>query len=281
MSDREYMRYDWEGGPRDRFWTVNPGTKGLLIAMAAIHLFFAVLKAASYPAWREAMNILQLHPEFVLQRFWVWQLVTGGLLHADFMHLLFNGIAIFFFGRLVEQRLGLRRYLLFVLAATIAAAIGYLIWSVLLVSVTPALGASGAAMGLVALAALWYPRMTVLFFGVLPLQLWVLAVLLIFFDLLGALQSGPGGVAHSAHLGGALYGWIYFRHGARFGKLFGAIDRYADRRRREKERRRVVAEAEMRVELDRVLDKVARDGMTALSDRERRFLKDASARLRK
>jgi len=279
MSDREYMRYDWEGGS-NRFWTVNPGTKGLLIAMAVIHLFFAVLKSASQPAWREAMNILQLNPEFVLQRFWVWQLVTGGLLHADFFHLLFNGVAIFFFGRVVEQRLGLRRYLLFVLATTIAAALGYLVWSVMLDSVTPALGASGAAMGLVALAALWYPRMTVMLFGVLPLQLWVLALLLIFFDLLGALQAS-GDVAHSAHLGGALYGFLYYRYGNRFGNMFGAIDRYADKRRRKKERRRLLAEAEMRAELDRVLDKVGREGMTALSDAERKFLKDASARLRK
>lgn len=281
MSERDYMRREWDEGIRPSFWATYPGTKGAIIGLIAIHFLNVVLKRASIDTWREMMNLFELHPEFVLQRFWIWQLVTGGVLHADLWHLGFNCLVIFFFGRVVEQRLGLRRFLLFGLAATVAAALGYLFWSVLIDSVSAMLGASGAAMGMVVLAALWYPRLTVLLFFVFPMQLWVLAVIAVLIDVFGALQSGPGGVAHSAHLGGALYGWLYFRYGARIENVFGAIDRYAAKKKRKKEQQRIEREQEMRAELDRILDKVNREGMAALSPQERRFLKDASDRLRR
>jgi membrane associated rhomboid family serine protease len=280
MSERDYMRQDWGHAPRSTFWASYPGTKGLIAGLIGIHLLTELLRVGSFGAWQTLMDVLELHPEFVLQRFWIWQLVTGGLLHADFWHLLFNCIGIWFFGRVVEQRLGLRRYLWFTLAATVAAALAYLFWAVLIDSVSPALGASGAAMGMICLAALWYPKMNVLFFGVLPMQLWVLAAGFVLMDLFGALRE-PGGIAHSAHLGGALYAFLYWKFGHRFGNVFGAIDRMADDRKRKKERKRLEQDRELRAELDRVLDKVNREGMTALSEREKKFLKDASDRLRR
>jgi len=278
MSDRDYMRVDWGGQPRNPFWAKDPGTKVLLIALPLVHVLMVFLHRASPDAHRALRNLLELNPEFVLHRFWIWQLVTGGLLHADMWHLLWNWITIFFFGRMVEQRLGFRRFLVFALAANICASLGYLAWSVVLDSVTPALGASGAAMGMITLAALWYPRVTVLLW-VIPMQLWFLATFLVFWDLIGALER-TGGIAHSAHLGGALYGFFYFRYASRMGGVFGAIDRYVDQKKRKRAMRTRRKEQDMREELDRILDKVNREGMSALSDGERRFLKDASDRLR-
>ena len=180
---------------------------------------------------------------------------------------------------LVEQRVGMKRYLVFCLGATVAASFLYLAWALVRDDVTPMLGASGAVMGLVALSALWYPRLTVHFLGLIPVQLWVLAVVFILLDVFGALDTA-GGVAHSAHLGGALYGWLYFRYAANMGSLFGKIDDYVDNRKRKKHRKAQARESELRAEVDRILDKVNRDGMAALSDKEKRFLKDASDRLR-
>ena len=278
MSDRDYMRTDWDDRPRNSFWATIPGTKALLVGLPVIHVLQVFLHRASPEAHRSFMNLFELNPEFVLQRFWIWQLATGGVLHVDMWHLLWNWITIFFFGRRVEQRLGVKRFLVFALAANICASLAYLMWSVVLDSVTPALGASGAAMGMITLAALWYPRVTVLLW-VIPMQLWVLATILVFMDVIGALER-VGGIAHSAHLGGALYGFLYFRYASKMSGVFGAIDRYADTKRHKKQRKVQRKELEMREELDRILDKVNREGMTALSSAERKFLKEASDRLR-
>ena len=279
MSDRDYMRTEWDERPRNPFWATIAGTKALLIGLPVIHVLQVFLHGASPAAHRNFMDLFELNPEFVLQRFWVWQLATGGVLHVDMWHLLWNWITIFFFGRMVEQRLGLKRFLVFALAANICASLAYVLWSVALDSVTPALGASGAAMGMITLAALWYPRVTV-FLWVIPMQLWVLAAILVFMDLIGALERA-GGIAHTAHLGGALYGLLYFRYASKMSGVFGAIDKYVDDKKRKKEQKVQRKEQEMRKELDRILDKVNREGMTALTSAERKFLKDTSDRLRK
>ncbi len=141
------------------------------------------------------------------------------------------------------------------------------------------LGASAADLALVVLAALWWPRMPIMLFALIPIALWVLAAVFVLFDVFYSLR-GPGGIAHTAHLGGALYGFLYFRYASKMSGVFGAIDRYADKKRNKKQRKVQRQQLEMREELDRILDKVNREGMTALSSAERKFLKEASDRLR-
>ena len=77
-----------------------------------------------------------------------------------------------------------------------------------------------------------------------------------------------------------VYGLLYFRYAARASGVFGAIDRYVEDKKHKKQRRTQRREQEMREELDRILDKVNREGMTALSSAERKFLKETSDRLR-
>lgn len=280
VGHRDYLRSDFDGG-RPSFWATFPATKGLLVGLVAIHLLLALIGAASRPLGEGIRAVLELHPEDVLRRFFVWQIVTAGLIHGHGVwHLLFNCIVIWFFGRMVEDRLGARRFLLFCLAATIASSLAYLLESVVLSKVVPMLGASGAAMGITVLAALWYPRQTVLVFFVLPVQLWVLAVGLVVMDVVLLLDTPGGGIAHAAHLGGALYGWLHHKFGG-VERLFAWADRQAERRRRSRQQRRDVEDAELRREVDRILDKVNREGMSALSGEEKRFLKSASARLRR
>lgn len=282
MSDREYMRADWQGGShRSPFWATTPGTKAILLGLVAIHFAMVLLRAISPAAWATCWGLLSLDPELVLGRGYLWQIVTGALLHSPHgvTHILFNCLGIFFFGRMIEMRLGLRRYLMFTLAAAVSASIAYLIFAVLGSSVLPMVGASGAVLGLLVLAALWYPQTPVLLFFVLPAPLWAVALLFVALDLLG-MMSQDANIAHAAHLGGALYGWLYYRFGGRVRGLFDAVDRMADARQRRKRREQEQSEVEMRRELDRILDKVGREGMPALTDAERKFLKEASERLR-
>ena len=247
-----------------------------------VHLVLKLLDAAAPEAASTIYRSLMLDPDAVLRRLHVWQIVTGALLHDPngIGHIFFNCFSIFIFGRYVEDWLGPRRYLAFLLASAVCASLAYLLFAVLGNRVYPMVGASGAAMGVLAYVALRMPNLTVMLFFVLPIKLWILALILIVLDLLGSL-SVDSNVAHTAHLGGALYGWLYFRHAGRIEGLFGGVDRFFDRRRARQEKHRHEREAEMRVEIDRILDKVNREGMSALSDEERRFLKRAGERLRR
>jgi len=283
MGERDYLRSDFMGsGPqRHPFWATAPGTKGIVIGLVAIHLGMLILRSISLEAAAEVWHALSLQPYEVLHRFKVWQLLTGALLHDlhGIGHIFWNCFVIYVFGKIVEQRLGLKRYLVFALTSALAASLGYLLFAVFRSDIRPMVGASGAAMGMVVYLALWQPHMTILLFFVFPVQLWVLAVIAIVIDLIGALSTS-GDIANTAHLAGAFYGWVYFRYSERIEGVFGAIDHLADKRRFRKQVRRRQEELEMRREIDRILDKVNRDGMTALTEQERRFLKKASSRLR-
>jgi len=288
VSERDYLRSDWEGGPRSPwgrgggFWSTHPATKAVIFLLVGIHLVLRLLAAVSPEAAGEVYRALMLDPDAVLRRFYVWQIVTGALLHDPngIGHILFNCFSLYIFGRFVEDWLGPRRYLGFLAASAVAASLAYLLFAVLGNRVYPMLGASGAVMGVLAYVALRAPNLTVLLFFVLPIRMWVLALGAIVLDLLGAL-SVDSNVAHTAHLGGALYGLLYFRYGARVEGLFGGVDRLFDQQRVRREKRRHEQEAEMRVEIDRILDKVNREGMTALTDEERRFLRKAGQKLRR
>jgi len=283
VSDRDYLRADFEGGGfRPSFWATWPVTKALLIAFGAVYLAFLMVRAGSLSAAQSLADHLWLWPDRVLRGFEIWQLLTYALFHDpyDLWHLLFNAYATFLFGRMVEERLAPRPTALFCLGATLTAAFAYLLESVVLQNRAPMIGASGCVLGLTVLAACWFPRRQLLIFFILPMPLWVVAVLVVFIDLALLLRM-DGGIAHSAHLGGALYAWIYFRYGGGFGSIFAGIDRMAERRRQAKKTKRAEKDADLRREVDRILDKVNREGMPALTDEERRFLKQASEKLRR
>jgi len=276
MSERDYFRHDFDGRRGGPFWLVNRTTWTMLLGLVAIHVLLFLLSMASREGWRAAQLALALDPRAVLERFYVWQLVTGALLHGSPWHLFWNCWALFIFGRMVEDRLGSRRYLVFCLGSSLAASLLYVGWSLLEGAVYPMLGFSGVVMGLVVICAFWYPSLPFLF----GIPLWVLAVVYVAIDLMSAMGSDQS-IAHTAHLGGALYGFLYYQFGNRFAAFGEFFERSALRRKRRKERRREIADDELRAEVDRILDKVNREGIHALTHDERRFLKDASARLKR
>jgi len=238
--------------------------------------------AAANPGAASAIwGFLELRPADVVRRFHVWQLVTYSLLHAPgISHLLFNCIGIFFFGRLVELRIGTRRYLLFALSCVVAAALGFLLLSAIQDTRRGMFGASGFDFGVLILCALWYPSMTILFMFLFSVPLWLLATVFGFAEVYMLFQSADG-IAHSAHVAGGLYGLLYFRYEGRSDGILAGFDRWRGRQRLRKQQADWRAAEALRGEVDRILDKVNREGMSALTEKERRVLKEASERLRR
>jgi len=282
MSDRDYLRVDYGGREfRPSFWSTYPCTKASIITLAAIHVLHLIVRAISTEAGFWIDDHFWLWPERVLDQFFVWQLATMALFHASGVwHLGMNCLMLFYFGRMVEERLAPKQFWVFCLCANMVAALAFLLESVVLDQTNPGLGASGIVLGLVVLAAMWFPHREILFFFVLRMPLWVLAVIVVVADVIALLEL-DGGIAHSAHLGGALFAFLYVKYGGRFSRAFEKIDELADKRERKKQAKTTAKEADLRREVDRILDKVNQQGMAALTDEERRFLKDASGKLGK
>ena len=281
MSDRDYLRYDFPGeGPRNRFWAVYPATKAVIVGLVGMWVLMLLLKAIGWQTVGAVYSTLALRPDRVLEGLWLWQLVTYSWVH-DFgiFHVGINCLMLYWWGKDVERRLGLKRYLLFLLGSVVAGSLAYLSWSLMTLITTPMVGFSAAVLGVVVLRALWSPMQPVSLFGIFPMKLWHLAAIFVGIDVLMLLDTHSE-TAHAAHLGGALFGYIYFKYGGRVRRAFDALEQRAERKQRKRERMSEQKEREMREELDRILDKVNREGMPALSDEEKRFLKRASDRLR-
>ncbi len=147
-----------------------------------------------------------------------WALVTSVFAHGGFQHLFANGIVLFFFGPTLESLIGTRRFTyLFLGSGVLAGAAHVLIFQyVLPATITgfpPALGvigASGAIMGLLGTLTVLAPRITVLLFFVIPVQLWIITIGYAFIDFVFLFDRD--GVAHLAHLAGLATGLLFGRH---------------------------------------------------------------------
>jgi len=278
MSDRDYWR-DTEGRPSG-FWATYPVTKATLIGLAGIHVVVTLVAGANPRAYYDILDLFALSVEGTLRQLRAWQLLTCALLHGGVTHLLFNLLGILIFGRLVEDRLGRGRYVRFLLGAQLSASLGFLLLSSIQSTIVPMIGASGVDFGLLVLCAFWYPNLQIYIFFILRTPLWVAAALFVFIEAMLLLERG-GGIAHSAHLAGAVYGFVYYRWVGEFDQLFaflGDWQRKRNQKRLEHERKRREV---LRSQVDEILDKVNREGMAALTDEERRVLKEASERLRR
>ncbi len=146
-----------------------------------------------------------------------FQIVTHMFMHADLGHLFFNMFGLYIFGSLLERRLEARDFLILYFVSGIAAlllqmlAYGYEInyQDAMRLMQTPMLGASGALMGVYAATALFFPNLQVfLLFPPIPIKMKYLVTAFIAIDLFSGFSSGGTGIAHFAHVGGALGGFL-------------------------------------------------------------------------
>ncbi len=139
----------------------------------------------------------------LFERPWdLWQLVTYGFVHdpTSPMHVFVNMLALFFFGREVEAVLGRERFVRFYLIAIVIAGLAWLASLRIEGMRATLVGASGGVAAVIAMFIWYFPRQTVLIYGILPVPAWAFGLLYFFSDLQGA-AGGGGRVAHVAHIG--------------------------------------------------------------------------------
>jgi len=145
--------------------------------------------------------------------FQIWQLLTYGFLHGSFGHLFFNMLAVFMFGAALEQTWGEKRFLTYYLVCVVGAGLCQLLVGSLLQNPATVLGASGGVFGLLLAYGMLFPNQRVmLLFPPIPMKARTFVILFGVGELvLGATGWQPG-VAHFAHLGGMLFGWLLIRY---------------------------------------------------------------------
>lgn len=238
-----------------------------------------IANAAMYVVTRSVPAVL---PSLVLVPIMLptrpWTVVTYMFLHANFIHILFNMLVLYFFGPMLEVRLGSRRFLVLYFVSGIVAALVSLFFTPRAIIV----GASGAVYGIMLGFARFWPRQQIYIWGVLPIQARWLVVVMTALSLYAGFSGSRDGVAHFAHLGGFLGGllfllWIEWRSPARRFKRRAEADAPPVRdaesvAARWRSIRREDIHPLNREEVDRILDKVGRFGASSLTLDERATL---------
>ena len=149
-----------------------------------------------------------------------WQVVTYAFLHGSVSHLVFNMLGLWMFGTELEHVWGQRRFVTFYFASVLAAALTQIAVNVVMGG-GPTVGASGGLFGLLLAFAMLFPNRTILLFFVIPMKAKWLALLYGVLELYQGVYVMNSGVAHFAHLGGMLGGYLtlrYWRGQAPFGR---------------------------------------------------------------
>ena len=186
-----------------------PITQALLIANVAIFLLQEV--AGNMLIYYFALWPLNTPP--FLPSFQVWQLISYAFLHGSLMHLAFNMYGVYMFGSAIERVLGPRRYLALYFGSALSAGAMQLIVTASLGSTAPTVGASGALFGLLVACAMYFPTATLqLIIPPMPIQMRWFVILYGGLELYLGVTGTTSGIAHFAHLGGLLGGWLLVRN---------------------------------------------------------------------
>jgi membrane associated rhomboid family serine protease len=290
------------------FSVFPPVIKNLLIINVAV--FFLQMLASNLMVGGRPLGLV-LNMWFALNpigdgyNFQIWQLITYQFMHAGFSHIFFNMFILWMFGMEVENIWGSKRFLYFYLICGIAAGLAQLFISPLFSSPAITIGASGAIFGVMIAFGMLFPDRYIFLYFLIPIKAKYLIGFLFVLELFWIGDAGSN-VAHLAHLGGAIAGFIFilldknidvplkhmlnissgYRDGGKFqNPLSGLSDKfkrssssvedakyYDINQKNEKEE---ITQAE----IDKILDKISQSGYQNLTEREKRILFEASKKM--
>ncbi|MCI0499238.1 MAG: rhomboid family intramembrane serine protease [Planctomycetales bacterium] len=269
IYDRDYVR-----PPHEQYYSMGSGFKGLppVVKWLLIINFAIFIVAYLMPALGEYLYAYgAVCPAGIGMMLQLWRVITYQFLHGGVWHLVFNLMVLYFMGPFVERQWGSKSFLKFYLICGAAGGVVYTL--LVLFKALPAgmmVGASGGIYGVMAALAMMYPQMKVLLWGVIPMTMVRLVILLVIMSFITiAFGNNVGGEA--AHLSGLAMGFLYLRY-----KPWAA--RFRMERSKDAWAKKINQERNFQSEVDRILDKVHREGIHTLSDREKQTLREATRR---
>jgi membrane associated rhomboid family serine protease len=279
---------------------MTPWVKRLLIANTAVAVALLVLGLTPF---RGIVQWLGFAPAQFITR--PWTLVTYGFVHLSPFHLLGNLLVLYFFGPRLEGHWGGRDFIRFYLGTVVAGAVA----SVLLFPLAPAgliIGASAGTLGLLTAYGMLWPDEEVHIWGIFPIRVKWLVLILAALNLWMAVGGGGRGIAVLAHLGGMLAAFVWLRspwapkgwgdlpskpRSARSSRSPGtALASWMGRKSEEPKREVPVAsvrrpppsarsrqaERDLLEDVDRILDKISEQGIASLTEDEKKRLDEVS-----
>jgi membrane associated rhomboid family serine protease len=299
IYDREYYRGETSGSAW--FTGVSPVCKWIIL----INVIVFVLQNAFHDNEAEIYTWFAASPA-TLQNFRIWQLLTSTFLHGGIFHILGNMWFFWIVGREMEALYGSRDFLIFYLVAGVVATLVWVLIAIAGHRQGIVIGASGAVMGVVTLYTLYYPRREIYAFWFVPMQMWLVLAIYLFFPLVPLNDHRSAHIAWESHLAGAGFAFLFKQFdlrwtrlvSGRFGrprlKIFSPARRGPGRSRTSSSSwtaasgaggpkasaAAVLPEEQLDARLDEVLAKIAREGRGGLTEDELRVLQEASRRAR-
>jgi membrane associated rhomboid family serine protease len=275
LYDRDYAQASESG-----YHISSPQTITTKLVIVTVAAYVAQLLAGP-----GVTDFFSLNADWWRHPWEAFRLLTYGFLHSPdaFQHIFWNMFGLWMFGRDVEQRYGPREFLGFYLSAIIFAG---LVWSAAGALESwrgSMLGASGGTTAVIILYVLNFPHRTLFMSLLFPVPAWVVGLVIVGGDLMGALGADSlrgGAVAFVAHLGGAAFAYLYYRtRWNPVGKLLGLSTNF---RLPKRTKLRVLrpdddaGEPDSDDEVDRILRKISESGKESLTRAEQRYLERAS-----
>ena len=265
-----------------RSYSFGPGglTKAIkYLLLANVGVFVLML------LWRsELIHVFGLTP-VLLKKGLVWQLVTYMFLHGGLFHILFNMFALWMFGSDIERAWGTREFVKYYFITGVGAGLFTFVFS--FNSQIPTIGASGAIFGILVAFALMFPNRLIYVYFLFPVKAKYVVVFFGVFAFLASLGHTGDGIAHFAHLGGMVIGYLYIKSDfripsfLRFSTYLTRLRNFKHRRRMKVVNRQREREQELMERVDQILDKINQVGYDNLTKEEKGALEQASQVLSK
>ncbi len=300
LDSRDYYRPSGYGG----FSFFPPVLKNLIIANVVvffIQMIFGNILINGIPGDRWMDYFFALNPLGEKYNFQIWQLFTYQFMHGSFTHILFNMFVLWMFGMEIENVMGSRKFLLFYLVCGLGAGIAQtLIPPLLSQELAPTIGASGAVFGVMIAFAMFFPDRYIFLYFLIPIKAKYLITIMVIFEFMSV--GNQSVIAHMAHAGGALTGFLFIlldRRGefsgrrilnsfkkpkdvfssGKFGRTFRKAvkkDDVEDAKFYDINDNSKKDDSVSQEEIDRILDKISQSGYQNLTDREKKILFEAS-----
>ncbi len=234
--------------------------------------------------------------------FYPWQLITYQFMHGDFSHILLNMFFLWMFGMEIEHSMGSRKFLIFYLTGGVGAGLFQLLLSpVFGGGAAPTIGASGAIWAVMVAYAMFFPDRYLLFWFLIPVKAKYLIFLFFLFEFFAIGDASV--IAHLAHVGGAITGFVFIladrRNNFSHRNIFSSFRKsktnfssggFSGRFAKNPFKKNDVEDAKFydindskkeddsynQEEIDKILDKISQSGYQNLTEREKRILFEAS-----
>lgn len=277
IYDRDYNRQGYQGGGmrgsgmRIAMPRITSVVKWLLIANVAIYVIGRLFD----PTERFLVPYFSVSTVTLGQSFQLWRIISYQFLHSNIRigHIFGNMLILFFFGPMLEQLWGSKRFLQFYL---VCGAMGGIFYPILVffnvLGPGYLIGASGAIFGMLAAGGILFPRMRVYIMGIFPIPLGVIAGILALISILTLLDAhGDNRGGEAAHIAGMAAGAVYV--------LWGPLmQRMRLKQKQGRWENKIIEQRDFQREVDRILTKVHNSGVGSLTRNEKNILREATER---